>query len=122
TTHCTCCLQRPLRSGFRQQVSLVVRRNVDLGRTTMEGGGRAHLRLTTTRGTDTVLDEATMQGFQTSVRGPLLRLGDEGYDEARTIWNAMIGKRPALIVRCAGVADGFQAVLFPRPHPLLWPR
>ena len=41
----------------------------------------ADLRITTTRGTDTVLDEATMQGFKTSLRGPLLRSGDEGYDE-----------------------------------------
>ena len=48
------------------------------------------LRVTTTRGTDIVLDEATVQGFQTSLRGPLLRPGDEGYDEARKIWNANI--------------------------------
>ena len=79
----------------------------------------ADLRITTTRGTDTVLDETTVQGFQTSVRGPLLRPGDEGYDEARTIWNAMIDKRPALIVRCAGVADVIQAVNFARTHHLL---
>jgi hypothetical protein len=36
------------------------------------------LRIITTRGTDTVLDEATVQGFKTSVRGPLLRPGDAG--------------------------------------------
>ena len=36
----------------------------------------ADLRITTTRGTDTVLDEATVQGFKSSVRGPLLRPGD----------------------------------------------
>ena len=34
------------------------------------------LRVTTIRGTDMVLDEATVQGFQTSLRGPLLRPGD----------------------------------------------
>ena len=33
------------------------------------------------------LDEATVQGFKTSVHcGPLLRPGDVGYDEARTVW------------------------------------
>ena len=51
------------------------------------------LRIITTRGTDTVLDEATVQGFKTSVRGPLLRPGDAGYDEARTVWNGMIDKQ-----------------------------
>ena len=79
----------------------------------------ADLRITTTRGTDTVLDEATVQGFKTSLRGPLLRPGDDGYDEARTIWNAMIVKRPALIVRCAGVADVINAVNFARTNNLL---
>ena len=43
------------------------------------------LRIITTSGIDTVLDEATVQGFKTSVRGPLLRPGDAGYDEARTV-------------------------------------
>ena len=79
----------------------------------------ADLRMTTTRGTDTVLDEATVQGFKTGLRGPLLRPGDDGYDEARTIWNAMIVKRPALIVRCAGVADVINAVNFARTNNLL---
>jgi hypothetical protein len=67
------------------------------------------LRISTTSGTDTVLDEATVQGFKTSVRGPLLRPGDAGYDEARTVWNGMIDRKPALIARCAGVADVIQA-------------
>jgi hypothetical protein len=55
------------------------------------------VRVTTTRGTDTVLDEATVQGFQTSLRGPLLRLGDAGYDEARQVWNANVDKHPAAL-------------------------
>ena len=41
-----------------------------------------------------VLDEATVQGFQTSLRGPLLRPGDAGYDEARKVWNAMSTSGP----------------------------
>src|SRR5437867_5961954 len=77
------------------------------------------LRVTTTRGTDTVLDEATVQGFQTSLRGPLLRPGDEGYDEARQVWNANVDKRPALIARCAGVSDVINAVNFARTNSLL---
>jgi len=66
-----------------------------------------------------VLDEAAVQGFQTSLRGPLLCPGDAGYDEARTVWNANIDKRPALLARCAGVADVINAVNFARTHHLL---
>ncbi len=39
------------------------------------------------------------------MRGSLLVPAEPGYDEARSIWNAMIDRRPALIVRCLGVAD-----------------
>jgi FAD/FMN-containing dehydrogenase len=79
----------------------------------------ADLRITTTSGTDTFLDEATVQGFKTSVRGLLLRPGDAGYDEARTIWNGMIDRRPALIARCAGGTDVITAANFTRTHNLL---
>src|SRR5262245_32268460 len=77
------------------------------------------LRVTTTRGTDIVLDDATVQGFQTSLRGSLLRPGDAGYDEARQVWNANVDKRPALIARCAGVSDVINAVNFARTNNLL---
>ena len=42
------------------------------------------LHVTTTRGTSIVLNEATVQGFKTRLRGPLLCPGDAGYEEART--------------------------------------
>jgi FAD/FMN-containing dehydrogenase len=49
----------------------------------------------------------------------MLRSSDEGYDEARTVFNALIDKYPGLIVRCAGVADVISAVNFARTNELL---
>ena len=48
------------------------------------------------------------------VRGDVIEPGDGGYDEARALYNAMIDKRPALIARCADVADVIAAVNFAR--------
>lgn len=45
-----------------------------------------------------------------SFSGELIGQDAAGYDEARTIWNAMIDKRPALIARCRGTADVVAAV------------
>ncbi|HEY4473158.1 MAG TPA: FAD-dependent oxidoreductase, partial [Stellaceae bacterium] len=77
------------------------------------------LRIISTNGTDAILEEATVQKFADSLRGPLLGLGEGGYDEARKVWNGMIDRRPALIARCAGVADVIAAVRFARTHELL---
>jgi len=51
-------------------------------------------------------------------RGALLRPGEEGYDEARRVWNGAIDRRPALIARCAGADDVVQAVRFAREREL----
>jgi FAD/FMN-containing dehydrogenase len=51
-------------------------------------------------------------------RGALLRPGEEGYDEARRVWNGAIDRRPALIARCAGADDVALAVRFAREHDL----
>jgi FAD/FMN-containing dehydrogenase len=53
-----------------------------------------------------------------SLRGPLLRPGDDGYDSARRLFNAMIDRRPAAIARCAGAADVQTALAFARAHGL----
>ncbi len=52
------------------------------------------------------------------LRGSALLPGDAGYDAARSIWNAMIDKRPALIVRCDGAADVRTAINAAREHAL----
>lgn len=53
------------------------------------------------------------------LRGALLGPADPGYDESRSVWNAMIDRRPAAVVRCAGVADIVAALAFARSEGLL---
>ena len=60
-----------------------------------------------------------LEAFKASLRGDLITPSDEGYDEARLIWNGMHDKRPALIARCTGVADVIDAVNFARTNNLL---
>ncbi|MGZ8339433.1 MAG: FAD-binding oxidoreductase [Telluria sp.] len=64
------------------------------------------------------IGEIEVEELQRSLRGALLLPGEPDYDEARKIWNAMIDKRPAMIVRCAGAADVRSAVSFARDHGL----
>jgi hypothetical protein len=52
-------------------------------------------------------------------RGALLRPGEEGYDEARRVWNGAIDRRPALIARCAGADDVAEVVRFARERDML---
>ena len=77
------------------------------------------LRIVSSNGTDTILEEAAVRDFAAGLRGPLLRSGDDGYDAARRVWNGMIDRRPALIARCGGVADVMATVRFAREHRLL---
>ncbi len=53
-----------------------------------------------------------------SVRGKVLLPADAGYDTARTVWNATVDRKPAVIVQCTGTADVMQAVNFARDHGL----
>ena len=65
------------------------------------------------------LDQTAVDAFATRLRGQLLRPGDDGYESARRVWNAMVDKQPALIARCAGAADVVNAVRFAREQDLL---
>jgi hypothetical protein len=47
----------------------------------------------------------SVEDLRARLRGPLLLSENPGYDDARSVWNAMIDRRPAMIVRCLGVAD-----------------
>ena len=65
------------------------------------------------------LEEAVVQEFAANLRGELIRPEDQGYDSTRAVFNGMIDKRPAMIVRCAGTADVILGVNFARTHDLL---
>jgi FAD/FMN-containing dehydrogenase len=65
------------------------------------------------------IDGAAVQAFGASLGGALLRPGDEGYDAARTLFNAMIDRRPALIARCTAPGDVVKAVRFARAQGLV---
>ena len=51
------------------------------------------------------VSSSAVDELKTAMRGQVLLPGDASFDEARSIWNAMIDRRPAIILRCAGVAD-----------------
>jgi len=73
----------------------------------------------TLEGTKCALGATAVDDLRARMRGPVLAAGDDGYDAARRIWNAMIDKRPGLIARCAGTADVLEAVRFAATHGLL---
>ena len=64
------------------------------------------------------MNQAAIEELKKQVRGEVLQPADAGYDEARTIYNAMIDRRPAVIVRCSGTADAAACVRFAREHDL----
>ena len=49
--------------------------------------------------------QALAKELRGRMRGPVLSAADPGYDDSRSLWNAMIDRRPAVIVRCLGAAD-----------------
>jgi FAD/FMN-containing dehydrogenase len=69
--------------------------------------------------TTQAISEVAVAALAATMRGHLVQRGDPGYDEARTIYNAMIDKHPALIAQCATVADVIAAVNFAREQGLL---
>ena len=69
--------------------------------------------------TEMTLDSEAVQGLVDGVRGAVLRPGDQGYDDGRTLWNGLIDRRPALIVQCTGAADVVDAVNFARDQNML---
>jgi FAD/FMN-containing dehydrogenase len=75
--------------------------------------------MTVTERLTTGLDQTSVQKLRTQFHGELLLPGEAGYDAARTVWNAMIDRRPALIARCSCAVDIMAGVTFARETGLL---
>lgn len=60
----------------------------------------------------------TIEDLRERARGAVVTPDDDGYDEARTVYNAMIDRRPAAVVRCANAGDVMAAVDFARESGL----
>ena len=65
------------------------------------------------------LERKTIDDLRGRLRGTILLPGDPGYNAARSLWNGMVNRRPALIVRCTNVTDVIAAVTFGREQNLV---
>lgn len=61
----------------------------------------------------------SVPAFSLLISGNVLMPGNQGYDDARAIWNGMFDKKPALIARCLNAEDVSQAIRFARKHHLV---
>jgi len=79
----------------------------------------ASIRGISLSGAELELEKAAIKELGESMTGPVLLSGHADYDSARTVWNGMHDKRPALIARCLNADDVSQAVTFARERELL---
>jgi FAD/FMN-containing dehydrogenase len=77
------------------------------------------MRATTTDGRTIELNPQSLDGLRARLSGPVVVPGDPAYDDARSVWNAMIDRRPAAIARCRGAADVIACVRYARDNDLL---
>jgi len=77
------------------------------------------MKLKTLHGGEIDLQQAMIDDLRARLRGQVITSSDAPYDEARTLWNAMVDRRPGLVARCLGVADVIASVEFARKHDLL---
>ena len=66
-----------------------------------------------------VMKPETLATFQDNIGGDLITAGHDEYDTARTLWNGMVNKYPAVIARCTTPSDVVECVRFARQNNLL---
>ena len=77
------------------------------------------MRVKTTEGREIDLAQETLDGLKMRIKGAVILPGEVGYEESRTVWNAMIDRRPAAVVRCLGTADVIACVRFASENDIL---
>ncbi len=77
------------------------------------------LQLKSLNGQTHQIGEDKLAALKSSLRGSLIGKADAAYDEARSLWNGMIDRHPALIIRAASTNDIRNAVIFARENNLL---
>src|SRR6185437_9555401 len=77
------------------------------------------IRLASLQGGPITFESDAIAPLRQTLRGNVCLAEEPGYDEARTIWNAMIDRHPGAVVRCRGAADIIRAVRFAREHGIL---
>jgi FAD/FMN-containing dehydrogenase len=77
------------------------------------------MKTLTKEGRETNLKDDLFDSFKLRLKGPLLLPGDTGYEDSRTVWNAMIDKKPAFVVKCLGTADVIECVNFANQNDIL---
>lgn len=64
------------------------------------------------------MHQADITEFKKQLRGELIEPGDDRYESARQVYNAMIDRKPRMIARCADVADVIACIRFGRQHQI----
>ncbi len=77
------------------------------------------MEILTIDGSRAAIPDVAIGALQDRLRGHLLKAGDPDYDRARVVFNGLLDRRPALIVRCRDAADVAETVRFAVGHRLL---
>src|SRR5437667_6535823 len=78
-----------------------------------------HVSLSTVGATPIMLPPDDLEALRAGLRGQACAPTEPGYEEARTIWNAMIDRRPGLVIRCQGAADVMRSVELAQKYGLV---
>ena len=77
------------------------------------------MKARTTEGREIDMAKEKLGALKGRLRGPVLVPHEPAYEESRTVWNGMIDRNPAVVVRCLGTADVIAAVEFARENDIL---